>query len=168
MKLLSIIILISLSIIDSSGQIRATAINNTWTGKVLNILVEIENQSNKDILINLDRSNYITQLSNPIKDNQLITTINKTPIPASFVVFYIQDSIIDDEVFRTDHYLASTNDFSISAHGSICLNYINSFIGYNTRRMLNDRVITHFEVYILYKQNGIIKYIKTPKMIVNY
>jgi hypothetical protein len=59
MKLLSIIILISLSIIDSSGQIRATAINNTWTGKVLNILVEIENQSNKDILINTIPS-YIT------------------------------------------------------------------------------------------------------------
>ncbi len=139
-----------------------------FDGKKLEMTIGISNQKKVAEFIQIEQNNLVFQLSNAQADTQLIKNTTHLFFPTAFVVYYKNDSIIDDIVYRTDHHLPNAIGLMIPADSTVEINYSNQFIGNLTRDTLNKKEELYVEMYLIYKCNGKLTYAKTKKTKVLY
>jgi hypothetical protein len=150
------------------AQINILANDNCYNAKqILEFELEIKNVAHKALALNIEANSKLMQLPLPKRDNQLKLSLKST-FPITFIVFYRNDTMIDDYVFRTDHRLPSTQVFEIPSDSSYKRKYDTYFIGNETRKRLKEKQDLYFECYIIYEENGIMRSAKTPKTKVLY
>lgn len=166
--IIGLLIVIYSLISNSHGQISFKTVNNLFNGEKLQMTIEIENQTSDSVFIQIEADKLVTQLSNAKKDDQLVKNTTHLFFPSAFVIYYKQDSIIDDIVFRTDHRLPTSIGLTIHKQSRKHIEMSNDFIGNMTLDLLNRKQEIYFELYIIYRCNGMLKYAKTKKMKVMY